>query len=160
MIRQREVLVYGDRRLKERAEEVTYPAECAELIARMRRLMEEFGGAGLAAIQIGDPRRVIVWNVSESSGVLINPVLTPGGEEEAGPEGCLSVPGMAGKVVRPSKVTAEGLDENGARVKFEAEGMLARVLQHEVDHLDGVLFIDRVTPGTLKPMPLDLIVGM
>jgi len=87
-------------------------------------------------------------------------VLTPGGEEEAGPEGCLSVPGMAGEVVRATQVTAEGLDENGARVTIRAEGMLARVLQHEVDHLDGVLFVDRVTRGTLKPVPLNQVVGI
>jgi peptide deformylase len=160
MIKQREVLVYGDRRLRERAEDVADPAECADLIARMRRVMEEHEGAGLAANQIGDARRVIVWNITESSGALINPVLTPGGEEEAGPEGCLSVPGMAGEVVRATQVTAEGLDENGARVTIRAEGMLARVLQHEVDHLDGVLFVDRVTRGTLKPVPLNQVVGI
>lgn len=160
MIKQREVLVYGDPRLKQRAVECDDPAGCAELIARMRRVTKEFDGAGLAAPQIGDSIRVIIWELAESAGVLINPVIEISGEEEAALEGCLSVPGMAGEVVRPQCVTASGYDEHGNAITIKAEGMLARVIQHEVDHLDGILFVERATPGTLKPVPLNQVPGI
>ncbi|MGQ9808319.1 MAG: peptide deformylase [Armatimonadota bacterium] len=160
MIKPRPVLVYGDPRLKQPSEPVTDPAECAPLVRRMREMMEQFGGIGLAAPQIGEHRRVIIWKVGGQEGVLINPELSPGDESEVGVEGCLSIPGMAADVRRAVEVRARGQDLDGRPIEFRAEGLLARVLQHEVDHLDGVLFVDRAQPGTLRPAPMTAVTGI
>ena len=104
---------------------------------------------GLAAPQIGLGRRVIVVDTREEDVVpfgLVNPVIVETGEErDRGEEGCLSIPGLKEIVERPSRVVVEGLDRDGNPVRIEADGLLARVLQHEVDHLDGILFLDRVS---------------
>lgn len=160
MIKSREVLVYGDPRLKQRAEEVEDPSSCADLAERMHALMEEYNGAGLAAVQIGDFRRVLVWKVGEEQGTLVNPRLELEGETEIGIEGCLSVPGMAGDVRRALRLRATGFDANGKEVDLEAEGLLARILQHEVDHLDGVLFVERAELGSLRPAPMTAVTGI
>lgn len=108
-------------------------------------------GVGLAAPQVGVLRRAIVIDLSmeednpQGPFKLINPVITKQSGEQVCKEGCLSVPGKLGDVTRPNKVTVEALDENGKKVKIKAEGLLAVVLSHEIDHLDGVLFIDKAT---------------
>ena len=108
-------------------------------------------GVGLAAPQVGVLRRAIVVDLSmdeedpQGPFKLINPVITKQSGEQVCREGCLSIPGKLGDVTRPSKVTVEALDENGKKVKIKAEGLLAVVLSHEIDHLDGVLFIDKAT---------------
>lgn len=108
-------------------------------------------GVGLAAPQVGVLRRAIVIDLSmeednpQGPFKLINPVITKQSGEQVCREGCLSVPGKLGDVTRPNKVTVEALDENGKKVKIKAEGLLAVVLSHEIDHLDGVLFIDKAT---------------
>ena len=160
MIKQIDILVYGDPRLRQRAEEVADHAECQSLVSHMRTLMTEKHGVGLAATQLGDMRRVIVWRVGEDEGELINPILTLGEDTEVAMEGCLSVPGMAGDVRRAMEITAEGFDENGKAVRLRAQGLLARVIQHEVDHLDGVLFLDRAEPGSLRPTLLTQVPGI
>lgn len=108
-------------------------------------------GVGLAAPQVGVLRRAIVVDLSmeeenpQGPFFLINPVITKKSGEQVCREGCLSVPGKLGDVIRPEKVTVEALDKNGKKIKIKAEGLLAVVLSHEIDHLDGVLFIDKAT---------------
>jgi peptide deformylase len=121
--------------------------------------MAHLDGAGLAAPQIGVPLRVVIFGVKASrrypeappvpDTVLVNPVLTPiGDEEEDGWEGCLSVPGMRGWVPRLQRLKYSGFDEHGQRFEREVEGFHARVVQHEVDHLDGVLYPMRIRDFT------------
>ncbi len=130
-----------------------------ELIDDMLETMREANGIGLAAVQIGVPERVVVIEVpvaveddeeiQESREVeryvLVNPEIVEASDElEEGIEGCLSIPGWVGEVERHRRVVVEAVDQQGQRVRLEAEGLLARVLQHETDHCDGVLFIDRI----------------
>jgi peptide deformylase len=131
-----------------------------ELIDDMIETMHQANGIGLAAVQVSAPERVIVVEVpiipededEESEGptdteffVLINPeVVRESHETEEGIEGCLSVPGWVGEVERHRAVTVEGLDRSGNEVRVKAEGLLARVFQHEIDHCQGILFIDRI----------------
>lgn len=129
--------------------------ELAALLQDMRDTMAHLNGAGLAAPQIGVLQRVVIFGVASNprypgmepvpDTVLINPVLTPlSEEEEEGWEGCLSVPGMRGWVPRWRRLRYRGFDEKGAPFEREAEGFHARVVQHEVDHLDGILYPRRV----------------
>jgi peptide deformylase len=131
-----------------------------ELIDDMIETMHQANGIGLAAVQIGVSERVIVVEVpvipegedEESQGpidteffVLVNPELVRASPEiDEGIEGCLSVPGWVGEVERHRAVTVEGLDRSGNKVRIRAEGLLARVFQHEIDHCQGILFIDRI----------------
>lgn len=109
-------------------------------------------GAGLAAPQIGLGMRVLVAEVAEEGvevqrAAIVNPrIVEVAEEEESAPEGCLSIPGVTEVVSRPYRVVVEGLNPEGEPVRVEGEGLFGRVLQHEVDHLDGVLFFDRISP--------------
>ena len=146
----REIRLLGDPGLRRKAEPVEeVDDEIRELIDDMFDTMYDAEGVGLAAPQVGLGRRVIVVDTREDDVApfgLVNPVIVETGEErERGEEGCLSIPGLKEIVERPSRVVVEGLDRDGNPVRIEAEGLLARVLQHEVDHLDGVLFLDRVS---------------
>ncbi|MBX3119978.1 MAG: peptide deformylase [Fimbriimonadaceae bacterium] len=124
-----------------------------ELIDRMLKAMKDANGIGLAAPQLGIPLRVIVVAVGKMKPLaLINPVITSAAGEEIGEEGCLSIPGLYGEVKRAATVEVEGYDRKGRRVGFEMNELAARVVQHEVDHLDGVLFIDKVDEATLHWM--------
>jgi len=153
----REVLRMGDPRLLRRAQPVVAfgTPELAALIRDMRDTMAHLNGAGLAAPQIGVDLRVVIFGGGPSprypdaaavpDTVLINPVLTPLGEdEEGGWEGCLSVPGLRGWVSRWTALCYTGFDESGNPIDRRAEGFHARVVQHECDHLDGVLYPMRV----------------
>ena len=105
-------------------------------------------GIGLAAPQIGILKRLVVIDLTEEDGEvykLINPVIVKSKGEQVCREGCLSVPGMLGDVVRPKEIVVEALDVNGNKIKIKAQDLLAVVLSHEIDHLDGVLFIDKAT---------------
>ena len=158
---------YPDPVLRMKAKEVDELDESVpELVERMTKLMDEAHGVGLAAPQIGILRRVLVYRTGEDAAAvgLVNPRLTAKGEElEVADEGCLSL-GAATVIVeveRPLSVTVEGLSPTGDTLRIEAEGLEARVLQHELDHLDGVLTIDRTTPeqrraalGQLRPQPV------
>ena len=153
----RDVLRMGDPRLLQVARPVTdfsSPALRA-LLADMRDTMEHLDGAGLAAPQIGVDLRVVIFGVEsnprypDAEGVpftvLINPVITPlTAEEEEGWEGCLSVPGLRGLVPRIKRLRYTGRDERGQAIEREAAGFHARVVQHECDHLDGILYPMRV----------------
>jgi peptide deformylase len=122
------------------------------LISDMFDTMYRADGVGLAAPQVGILKRVVVIDVGDGDGVhaLINPEFVSQSGEEIDFEGCLSIPGIRGKVKRPANVTVKALDRNGKEIVLEASGMLARALCHEIDHLDGVLFIDKAISGTLE----------
>jgi peptide deformylase len=157
----REVLRMGDPRLWQVSRPIAAfgTAELAALLTDMRDTMADLNGAGLAAPQIGVPVRVVIFGVKSNprypgvddvpDTVLINPVLTPLSDEvEEGWEGCLSVPGMRGWVPRFLRLKYSGFDEHGQRFEREVAGFHARVVQHEVDHLDGVLYPMRIRDFT------------
>ncbi len=153
----REVLRMGDARLLERSREVERfgSPELARLLADMRDTMAALDGAGLAAPQIGVQLRVVIFGVAANPRYpdaepvpyteLVNPVLTPlTGELEDGWEGCLSVPGLRGLVPRYTRLRYEGFDPSGHPIRRECDGFHARVVQHECDHLDGILYPMRI----------------
>jgi peptide deformylase len=146
-----EIRLLGDPVLRERAAEVgAVDDEVRRLAKAMFNAMYEADGVGLAAPQVGIPRRIIVVDPREEGVTpmaIINPrVVTAAASTEKAEEGCLSIPGVREVVERPASVTVEGLDLEGSPLTIDAEGLHARVLQHEVDHLDGVLFLDRLSP--------------
>ena len=114
-----------------------------KLIQDMFDTMTEAEGVGLAAPQVGENVRLIVLNMGEGPFEIINPVIIDEVGEQVGVEGCLSVPGFYGDVTRFMQVTVGGINSKGKKVKVTGEGLLARALQHEIDHLDGVLYLDR-----------------
>lgn len=115
------------------------------LLDDMVETMYHHKGLGLAAPQLGIPKQVIVVDLGEGSAMkLVNPVVVESAGEAVDIEGCLSVPGIYGEVKRAEKVVVEGLDENDGPVRVNGVGLLARILQHEIDHLHGILFIDKV----------------
>ena len=153
----REVLKMGDPRLLEKSQPVEAfgTPQLRELIADMRDTMAHLNGAGLAAPQIGVPLRVVIFGVTRNprypeveevpDTVLINPVIAPLSDEvEEAWEGCLSVPGMRGVVPRFKRLRYRGFDESGQPLDRSVEGFHARVVQHECDHLDGILYLMRI----------------
>ncbi|MFD5867001.1 peptide deformylase [Corynebacterium sp. NPDC060344] len=148
----REIRLFGDPVLVSRADEVTaFDAKLSHLVDDMLETMDEASGVGLAANQVGVLQRVFVYDCDDRRGELINPVWEPVGEEtELDEEGCLSIPGIGAEAERFTRVRATGQDRTGTPVTIEAEGLLARCIQHETDHLDGVLFLKRLTPDARK----------
>ncbi len=151
------ILRMGDARLLRQAEPVTAfgTPELLELLADMRDTMREYDGVGLAAPQIGINLRVVIFGAEANprypdaeavpETVLINPFITPfGGEMEEGWEGCLSVPGLRGMVPRYRTIRYQGMDEHGNAIDRTVSGFHARVVQHECDHLDGILYPMRI----------------
>ena len=137
--------------LRRKAQAVPTPGpELDRLVADMFETMYDASGIGLAAPQVGLSERLIVVDVKEEGAgpmALLNPaVVQSGSATDRVEEGCLSIPGVAATVERPTTVVVEATDARGQPLRIEAEGMLARCLQHEIDHLDGVLFIDRISP--------------
>jgi len=114
----------------------------------MLETMSAASGIGLAAPQVGVQKRVIVVDVGEDPLVLVNPKIAATEGEQVGLEGCLSVPDLVGEVRRAEWVMVNGLNRRGCPVSLEGEGLLARVLQHEIDHLDGILFVARIEDST------------
>ena len=146
----------GDELLRKRSREVAVDDITSEkiqsLIDDMIETMHNFNGVGLAAVQVGILKRVIVIDVDDGKGeyVLINPqILKTKGEKECD-EGCLSFPNQFGKVIRPTEVMVEYYDRNAKKVKLKAKDLLAQAICHECDHLEGILFVDKVLPGTLE----------
>mgnify|MGYP003592034345 FL=1 len=134
----------GDPVLKEKAKPVAKITKTVRsLLDNMVQTMQEADGVGLAAPQVGVSLRVIVVDVGEGLIELINPVIVASEGCETGTEGCLSIPGMYGDVERFTSVTVQGLDRQGEPITVQGSGLLARALQHEIDHLEGVLFIER-----------------
>ena len=152
---------YPDAALKMQARQVEeFDDELRSLVERMKLLMVDANGIGLAATQVGVLRRVFVFRAAEDEvHALVNPeIVEHGAETEVADEGCLSIQGVTVPVERSLEVTIVGTDEDGADVRYELEGYAARCVQHETDHLDGVLMIDRTTPearrealGILRP---------
>ena len=146
------VRLFGDPVLRTPAVKVTtFDAELRKLVADLTDTMHEEGGAGLAAPQLGVGLRVFAYDSGGFTGHLVNPTFEAVGEEEQiGPEGCLSIPGLSWDCRRHLHVVARGLDMHGEPVVVEGTAKLARCIQHETDHLDGVLFVDRLDAETRK----------
>ena len=156
---------YPDPVLRMKANDVEeFDGDLAKLIERMEHLLHDANGVGLAATQIGVLRRVFIFqpDPDEEPRALVNPRLAQGSDErEADAEGCLSLQGVVIPVERHERVAIEAIDPEGKDVRLELEGLAARVVQHELDHLDGILIIDRTTPearrealGILRPQPV------
>jgi peptide deformylase len=143
---------FGDPVLKTRAEPVeTFDEALARLAQEMLATMREREGVGLAANQVGRLKRILVAAVEDQEYVIVNPTIEETAQStEEDLEGCLSIPGIQVEVERPTAVTVSGQDASGAPLHLEASGLLARVLQHEVDHLDGVLILDRTDRQSRK----------
>lgn len=140
------ILTEPDPVLRKKSADVTDPSDpfVQGLILNMRETLEKNKGIGLAAVQVGVNKRVIVVKLWRADYVLINPRLTfKSREKEISEEGCLSLPGLFCNVERSKKVRVKALDQNGKKIKIKAKGLLARVLQHEIDHLDGILIKDK-----------------
>jgi peptide deformylase len=150
----RELRLLGDPVLREPAAPVeVFDAELEALVADLFETMDVEEGAGLAAPQVGVSKRVLVVDARRDGGgrdsrfAIVNPeVVEASSEVDAAPEGCLSIPGVSEVVRRPAQVTVKGLSVAGEPVQVTADALLGRALQHEIDHLDGVLFIDHLSP--------------
>jgi peptide deformylase len=150
------VRIYGDPVLRQRAAEVrTFDDALRRLIADLRETMHAYQGVGLAATQVGVLQRVLVVDVplddearTRAAYALVNPVIEQRDSSQSAEEGCLSIPGIFDDVTRALRIRVKYQDEQGSLRTLDAEGYLARAIQHEIDHLDGVLFVDRL--GALK----------
>jgi peptide deformylase len=141
----RKIRVEGDPILRKKCRKVDKIDERVKiLLDDMAETMKQAAGVGLAAPQVGVLRSVIVVDTGEGLIELINPQLLEARGKEIAAEGCLSIPEKSGNVERPAWVRVEGLNRNGERVEIEGEGILARALCHEIDHLNGILFIDKM----------------
>jgi peptide deformylase len=147
-----EIRTFGDPVLKSRATPVKDFDESLEHLAEeMMRVMREAEGVGLAANQIGRLKRIFVATHEDEQYAIVNPVIEERSEvTEKDIEGCLSIPETRVEVERPTAVTVSGQDPSGEPVRLEAEGLLARIFQHEIDHLDGVLILDRTDRESRK----------
>jgi peptide deformylase len=147
-----DIRTFGDPVLKTRAAPVeSFDESLARLSQDMLATMRDNEGVGLAANQVGRLRRVFVAAIEDDEYVIVNPVITDRSETtELATEGCLSIPGIQVDVERPTAVTISGQDASGKPLQIEASDLLARVLQHEVDHLDGVLILDRTDRQSRK----------
>ena len=148
----RPIRVLGDPVLRTPADEIrSFDRELAALVRDLEETVEQPGRAGLAAPQIGVGLRVFSFNVDGVIGHLVNPVITERSEEtQDGDEGCLSIPGLYAPTVRAMHCVAEGFDVHGEPLRLEGSGLMARCLQHEVDHLDGRVFLDRLSGEARK----------
>jgi peptide deformylase len=147
------IRLFGDPVLKQRAAEVTdIDGALARLADDMIATMYEAPGSGLAAPQVGVQKRLFVYDAHDDEGakVLVNPTITESSGEWVFEEGCLSVPGLYWDIVRPKEIHLTGYDLDGNEVSIEADEFHARLFQHEMDHLDGVLLVERLDPDTRK----------
>ena len=141
-----------DEILKKKSREVdTIDEKTQILIDDMIETMYKYNGVGLSAVQVGILKRVVVIDIEDGTGVkvLINPKITKTKGEQEVEEGCLSFPNQYAKMIRPKEVTVEALDRNGKKITIKAKDLLAQAIAHECDHLDGIVFIDKMIPGTL-----------
>ncbi|MBO5007534.1 MAG: peptide deformylase [Clostridia bacterium] len=142
----RNIRKLGDDILRKKCRPVeTIDEKILTLLDDMAETMHEANGVGLAAPQVGILKRIAVIDIGEGLIELINPEIVDVEGNIKDTEGCLSVPGKYGYVVRPSKVTVTALNRDGEKVTYNAEGMLAKAFCHEIDHLDGIVFVDKVT---------------
>ncbi|MHB1456539.1 MAG: peptide deformylase [Armatimonadota bacterium] len=153
---EREIIRYPDPILRKPAVSISKPdTGLKALIDDMTATMKMVNGLGLAANQVGVLQKVLVYDEGKGPGVVLNPKIVSMSGEQVGPEGCLSFPGLQGDVRRADKIEVRGNNMKGKPVKIKAEGLLARILQHEIDHLNGTLFIDRADPETLHYITAD-----
>lgn len=149
----RQIREYGDEILRKKAREVeVVDDKIRELIEDMIETMHKYNGVGLAAPQVGILKRVVVIDLYDDNGPLrlVNPkIIKQKGKQEV-EEGCLSFPNQYAKMIRPEEVVAEALNEKGEKIKIKAKGLLAQAICHELEHLEGILFIDNMVPGTLE----------
>ncbi len=145
------ILEYPHKKLRQKAKPVTEICpEIQKICQKMVKAIEKYNGAGLAANQIGQLKRIICYSEEGKYKILVNPkIIKKSRQKTEVEEGCLSFPNLFGKVVRPAKVKVKGKNQFGKKQSIKAENMLAVVLQHEIDHLDGILFIDRADPDTV-----------
>lgn len=150
----REIRLSGDEILRKKSREVTEVDDrIRSILNDMDETMHEANGVGLSAVQIGILKRLVVIDTEydgSPSIKLVNPKIIKAKGSQEVEEGCLSFPNQFAKVVRPEEVIIEALDENGKPIKIKAKDLLAEALCHEIDHLDGKLFIDIMEPGTLQ----------
>jgi len=145
------IRLFGDPILRTKAAPVVdFDKELRTLVADLTDTMQEAPGAGLAAPQIGVGLRVFTYFVEGELGHLVNPELTLSEEQQLGPEGCLSIPGMTWDCRRAMRAVAHGMNMYGEPVVIEGSDLLARAIQHETDHLDGILFVDRLDRETRR----------
>jgi peptide deformylase len=145
--------LFGDPVLKQRAREVEeVTGDLVPLVNGMYETMAQQEGVGLAAPQVGVRKRLFTYDLHEGDGphVVLNPEIVEAVGEQVESEGCLSVPGFRFEVVRAERVTMRGIDLDGNEVILEGDDLLARMVQHEIDHLDGLLVLDRVDPDTRR----------
>ena len=143
----------GDEILRKKSREVEQVDDrIRDLLDDMVDTMHKYNVVGLSAVQVGILKRLVVIDLYDDKGPikLVNPVILKTKGEQEVEEGCLSFPNKYAKMIRPAEVVAEALDENGKKIKIKAKGLLAQAICHELDHLDGVLFIDKMIPGTLQ----------
>ena len=147
-----EIRTFGDPVLKSQASAIT------EINGKVARLVDDMfdtlydsdSGLALAAPQIGVQKQIVVWDIDDQPTALINPVIVESDGEWVYSEGCLSIPELYVDILRPNRVLVRGLDIDGNEVEFEAEELMGRMFQHEIDHLNGVLMFDRMTPEQRK----------
>lgn len=145
----RNIVIEGDETLRKKSREVTeFNAKLGQLIDDMAETMYANDGCGLAAVQVGVLRRVVTVDTGNGLIELVNPVIIESSGSQTGPEGCLSFPDEFGEVTRPMYVKVKAFDRNGKEFTVDGEGLQARAFCHEIDHLDGVLFIDLATGVT------------
>lgn len=143
----------GDEILRKKSREVeTVDDKIRDLLADMVDTMHKYNGVGLSAVQVGILKRVVVIDLYDDKGPIkmVNPIIVKTKGEQEVEEGCLSFPNQYARLIRPMEVVAEALNENGEKIKIKAKGLLAQAICHELDHLDGILFIDHMIPGTLE----------
>ena len=150
----REIRLSGDEILKKRSREVEVVDDrIREILNDMDETMHNANGVGLSAVQVGILKRLVVVDVNydgSPSIKLVNPVIVKQKGEQEVEEGCLSFPNQFAKVIRPKEVTVKALDENGKPITIKGKDLLAQCLAHEIDHLDGVLFVEKMEEGTLQ----------
>ena len=142
-----DIHLLGSAPLRQRAAEIAeVDDEMRTFIDNLFETMDAADGVGLAANQVGVTRRVAVVGVEKDRFAMINPVISSAEGRVRAEEGCLSLPGIYGEVTRPERIVLEALDRDGKPYRRELEGYVARAVQHEVDHLDGILFLDHLSP--------------
>ncbi len=149
----RQIREEGDEILKKKSREVEQIDDrIKQLLDDMVETMHKYNGVGLAAVQVGILKRVIVIDLYDEKGPikLINPVIIKEKGEQEVEEGCLSFPNKYAKMIRPAEVIVEALNENGEKIKIKAKDLLAQALSHEIDHLNGITFVEKMIPGTLE----------
>jgi len=149
----RNVIESGDEILRKKSRPVeVVDDKIRQLLDDMVETMHKYNGVGLAAPQVGILKRIIVIDLYDETGPikLVNPVILKQKGEQEVEEGCLSFPNQFAKMVRPTEIVVKALNEEGKEIKIKGTGLLAQALAHEIDHLDGILFVDKMIPGTLE----------